>query len=57
MKVNISKMSFSEYKDFLYRTIKDNFNLGHEKKEDEKNELLQAQLRYYKNKIKGEKHE
>lgn len=57
MKIDIGKMSFDEYKEFLYRVVKDSLDLRHEKKDDEKNELLQAKVRYYKNKIKGEKHD
>ena len=57
MKIDIGKMSFDEYKEFLYRVVKDSLDLRHEKKDDEKNELLQAKVRYHKNKIKGEKHE
>lgn len=57
MKIDIGKMSFDEYIEFLYRVVKDSLDLRHEKKDDEKNELLQAKLRYHKNKIKGEKHE
>ena len=57
MKIDIGKMSFDEYKEFLYRVVKDGLDLRHEKKDDEKNELLQAKVRHHKNKIKGEKHE
>ena len=57
MKIDIGKMSFDEYIEFLYRVVKDSLDLRHEKKDDEKNELLQAKVRYHKNKIKGEKHE
>lgn len=57
MKIDIGKMSFDEYKEFLYRVVKDSLDLRHEKKDDEKNELLQAKLRYHKNKIKGDKYE
>ena len=57
MKIDIGKMSFDEYKEFLYRVVKDSLDLRHEKKEDEINEILQAKVRHHKNKIKGEKHE
>lgn len=57
MKIDIGKMSFDEYKEFLYRVVKDSLDLRHEKKDDEKNELLQAKVRYHKNEIKGEKHD
>lgn len=57
MKIDIGKMSFDEYIEFLYRVVKDSLDSRHEKKDDEKNELLQAKVRYHKNEIKGEKHE
>ena len=61
MKINISKMSISELEDLqekIKKEIKDRKDYRKAYYEEHKKiELLQAQLRYYKNKIKGEKHE
>ena len=61
MKINISKMSISELEELqekIKKEIKDRKDYRKAYYEEHKKiELLQAQLRYYKNKIKGEKNE
>lgn len=61
MKINISKMSISELEELqekIKKEIKDRKDYRKAYYEEHKKiELLQAQLRYYKNKIKGEKHD
>jgi hypothetical protein len=61
MKINLSKMSISELEELqekIKKEIKDRKDYRKAYYEEHKKiELLQAQLRYYKNKIKGEKHE
>jgi len=58
MKINLSKMSISELEELqekIKKEIKDRKDYRKVYYEEHKKiELLQAQLRYYKNKIKGE---
>ncbi len=58
MKINISKMSISELEELqekIKKEIKDRKDYRKAYYEEHKKiELLQAQLRYYKNKKKGE---
>lgn len=61
MKINISKMSISELEELqekIKKEIKDRKDYRKAYYEKHKKiELLQAKVRYHKNKIKGEKHE
>lgn len=61
MKINLSKMSISELEELqekIKKEIKDRKDYRKAYYEKHKKiESLQGQLRYYKNKTKGEKHE